>query len=194
MIAILLFAVMALDAGGQPRSDGGSVDACVDLDLIDAALRVLHRNWATWTKESLASSWPGSLQPYGCENSLPEDCPSFANVRGMGEKIPLCGEHFHWKQTGAQQELASVQVYYSTPSDSEARRTAARFENAISSPGDADRMPEVKTGDAVLGGLRWEKREGARLLEMHAIEWAIQPQNGVWTLSFGYGRDVLEHE
>lgn len=194
MISVLLFTVIALDAGAQSPGGGGSVGACVDLDLIDAAMRVLYRNWASWTKESLAASWPGSVQPYGCEFSSPEDCASFANVRGMGEKIPLCGEHFHWKQRGTQQELASVQVYYSTPSDSEARRTAARFENAISPPSNADRMPEVQSGDGVLGGLRWEKREGARLLEMHAIEWAIQPQNGVWTLSFGYGRDVLEHE
>jgi hypothetical protein len=144
--------------------------------------------------ESLAASWPGSLQPYGCENSKVEDCLNFANERGVGEKVPLCGEYFYWEQRGEARELSRTQLYYSSPSSTEARNAVARFESALSPPTDATRIAEIREGDVVLGGLQWEKRNGARLLEVHAIEWVIQPQSGVWTISFGYGRDVLEHD
>ena len=163
-------------------------DDCLDLDLLVAALEVVEEHWLTWTKTSLAGSWPGSLEPVDCTSDWNE-CRIFNHIRGGRAGAGDCGETFYWAEDDEGAVLDSVRLYFTIESQQDARRAVALLEEAVSPPPGALRFSEIRDGDSVAGGLHWETREQNRVTRVAIVEWVVEPDADAWLVRFGYGRE-----
>lgn len=169
-----------------------STEKCLDLDFLQAAIENVAEHWETWTKTSLAASWPGSIAPEDCSVQDLAQCQIFSHLREGVSGTPGCGEYFYWRtRDDGPDVLDSVRLYYTTESEARARDVAALLEDALSPPPNALRIQENAVGDKVAGGLHWEVREKGRVAEVTVVEWIVEPQGDFWLVRFGFRRDTL---